>query len=93
MVTISKQLAGRVPDTGSAIDLHRTTEEVVECLSNLQDFDKVPVETQKSFFCEVRGEDLSVVSEGALQEEADEVRVGEGRPAALPATSKPGLQA
>lgn len=47
---ISQQLRSQETPSRPRIDLEVAADEVVACLSNLENFDKLPIETKKSFF-------------------------------------------
>ncbi len=50
MARLSQELRTDGPSTRPAIDLEAATNEVVGCLSSLENFDRLPLQTQKSFF-------------------------------------------
>ena len=47
---IARQLRANRTHVSPAFDIEAATSEVVECLTNLESFDKLPAATQKSFF-------------------------------------------
>jgi DNA invertase Pin-like site-specific DNA recombinase len=50
LARLSQQLRTEGPSTRPAIDLEAATDEVIGCLSSLENFDRLPIQTQKSFF-------------------------------------------